>query len=178
MKGFSIATNEWGIHAILYKGYAAEDSAAWLSSLQEAADRMKCRGRTWGVFLDLRDLGQGAVSAAQTQALFSLLVKTGAGRSAVIASDHAAAAMSAAMRSCDAAHTTRIVGSDGRDRFSIAAAYKWVLNGTEPAGGALAGPATATAGMVVPFGKQRPSPTDAAAADRTAAPAATFRKAS
>jgi len=130
MKGFSIAANAWGVHAILYKGFAEADSAAWLAALREATGTAGKAGQAVGLFADLRD---ATLSSASLDGLSAQLARTGLGRSALLLSDPAAAKrLRAALDTADTAHAVRILVTDGRDRVSIAAAYSWILNGTEP----------------------------------------------
>ncbi len=157
MKGFSIAVNEWGVHAILYKGFADADPKAWFSSLDEACGRSKKRGRFAGVFLDLRGLAGERPSAAQTEALAGLLTRVEIGRSAIATSDPVTAkALRAAVQKSKLSNSVRLFITDGRDRLAIAAAYKWVLNGTEPSVALLAGNEKPVEGKVLPFVKPQP----------------------
>ncbi|CAO3419546.1 hypothetical protein [Azospirillum doebereinerae] len=146
MKGFSIAANDWGVHAILYKGFTEADSAAWLAALREAAGTAGKAGRAPGLFADLRD---ATLSSASLDGLSAQLTRTSMARSAVLLSDPATAKrLRAALDTANAAHAVRILVTDGRDRVSIAAAYSWILNGTEPR----AGRATdAHSGEILPF---------------------------
>lgn len=159
MKGFSIALNEWGVHAILYKGFADADPKAWIASLDEACGRSQKRGRFAGVFLDLRGLGDDRLSTAQTEALATLLTRMDVGRSALATSDPVMAKVlrSAAQKS-KPSNGLRVFVMDGRDRLPIAAAYKWVLNATEPSVDLLAGTEKPAQGKIVPFAKPLSQP--------------------
>ncbi|MGF7173699.1 hypothetical protein [Azospirillum doebereinerae] len=133
MKGFSIAANDWGVHAILYKGFTEADSAAWLAALREAVGMVGKAGRASSLFADLRD---ATLSSASLDGLFAQLTRMGIGRSAVLLSDPATAKrLRAALDTANAGHAVRVLVTDGRDRVSIAAAYSWILNGTEPRAG-------------------------------------------
>lgn len=154
MQGFSIATNEWGIHAILYKGFTDADPKAWLSALKDAVDRMQARGRRWGVFLDLRNLGSDTMAPAQAQALCALLSKADVGRSAMVASG-AATALRMAIQKTETLTDVRFFAADGRDRFTIAAAYTWILNARDPDVDAQVTQSKAGGGEIVPFAKRR-----------------------
>ncbi len=132
MKGFSIAVNDWGVHAILYASFVETDLAAWLSGLGEVRDRTAKHGRAPGLFLDARDISSRAMSSAHLDGLVDQLTRKGLGHGAVLLSDPALAKrLSAAIGKTDA-RNVRIIVSDGRDRVLIAAAYGWILNGREP----------------------------------------------
>ncbi|MBP2227413.1 hypothetical protein J2847_000693 [Azospirillum agricola] len=147
MKGFSVSVNDWGVHAILYKSLSEGDRPAWIAALRDAGDRVCGRPRPAGLFLDLRDASDAALSPAHLEGLAKLLTRGGLGRSAVLLTDPVLARrLAAAGKAAD----LRILVSDGRDRILITAAYGWILNGTEPRGGREAGRAS---GDILPFPK-------------------------
>lgn len=160
MKGFSIAVNDWGVHAILYSGFMEAVSPAWLSQLRDACDLAAKRDRAPGLFLDLRDAAGAVLSPAHLDGLAKHLTRAGLGRSAVLLSDPALAKRLGALLDKAAASGVRILVSDGRDRVLIAAAYGWILNGREPSA---TRPMQAPSGAVLPFAKPPVLPASALA---------------
>jgi len=150
MKGFSIAVNDWGVHAILYSGFMEAVSPAWLSQLHDACDLAAKQDRAPGLFLDLRDAAVAILSPPHLDGLAKHLTRAGLGRSAVLLSDPALAKRLGALLDKTAASGVRILVCDGRDRTLIAAAYSWILNRREPSA---TRPTQAPSGAVLPFAK-------------------------
>lgn len=155
MKGFSIAVNDWGVHAILYSGFMEAVSPAWLSQLHDACDLAAKRDRAPGLFLDLRDAPGPFLSPTHLDGLAKHLTRAGLGRSAVLFSDPALAKRLGVLLDKTAASDVRILVSDGRDRILITAAYSWILNGREPSA---TRPLQAPSGDILPFAKASTAP--------------------
>lgn len=144
----SIAGNEWGIYAAASSSLRGSDPAAWLGPLM-VLGRSGRPPHARNLFLDLRDLGGEALSAALAGALTSAVTQAGIGRCTVLVSGMPCGrSLLDSVRRDGEQAGLRILVTDGRDRPVIAAGYQWILNGREPSGSLRTGDGGAA---VLPF---------------------------
>ncbi|HYG88648.1 MAG TPA: hypothetical protein VD978_20575 [Azospirillum sp.] len=134
MDGFALVPRGWGLYVIVRRTLGEPEREEFSDLYQRACWFLHGRGPGWGVVADLCGMPLDGSLHDRLAAPMHLARQHGAGRSAALVSDVAAAGVLAdALRAAGVADRSRVFVAPGGGPEGLRRAHDWVLKGIEPA---------------------------------------------